>query len=66
MPTVRQLAAEATRGGYTVTLARRAGPDLLIVLGVALVVAGLYLMVGLGPAVFVLGVVVAVLGWMVS
>ncbi len=46
--------------------ARRAGPDLLIVLGVALLVAGLYLMVGLGLAVFVLGVIVAGLGWMVS
>lgn len=45
---------------------RGAVPDGLIVLGLALAVAGLYLMLGLGPAVFVLGLVVAAFGWMVS
>lgn len=46
--------------------ARRATPDALIVLGVLMVIWGLYLMFGLGPALLVTGAIIAAFGWMVS
>lgn len=46
--------------------ARGVGPDALIVVGLGLIIVGLYLMFGAGPALLVLGLVVAVLGWLVS
>lgn len=46
--------------------ARRATPDALIVAGVLTAIGGLYLMFGPGPALLVLGLVIAVFGWLVS
>lgn len=67
LPTLRALAAEATRSGRSLRRAARGvGPDALIVGGLGLIVFGLYLMFGAGPALVVLGLVVAALGWLVS